>query len=546
MLWPWPPTRLSRPRNSTPSTKLFSPATPDQPAVYARSLQSLLDERDFATAETLIARYRKAFPADEVFPIRAQALLEYRRGNLDAALAVYDRAFQPLWPADLVQSWFVLLNQTHRQRAMIADARARLAQQPDGPEALNTLARIFSYAQQSGRNDQAQQTLDSFRTAREARGASWTATDLFTLAALEDTIHASSESARYNFALASTPGTLPGGEPAAQAGLSALVHLLLSAPDQPLALGSGNLTLYRDIATLDQGPGYWNGILSLWLNGTSPASEYDTETAKAQSYFHRAKAAELLAELDRKYPAAPERATLHAQLIHVYADYNETAAVVTDASQFLTAFPTASSRFEIANLLADAYQRQGNSTAEFALYDSLLTELGTRLKTESNGLPLTSAGPSAQTRSKTAFTPDEASESLEDQPAPAPKTPLLTLGTYTPATVTLPDATEYAQLLDRYLGRLTAEKRPPTSPRRPSPPARPQPQRAAPLRAPRQLPPAEQSGRRRGRPLPIRNRPLWPALLVRQTRPLLPPPAPSPGLRLAHRAGYRHLLRLGA
>ena len=432
---------------------------PDQPAVYARSLQSLLDERDFATAETLIARYRKAFPADEVFPIRAQALLEYRRGNLDAALAVYDRAFQPLWPADLVQSWFVLLNQTHRQRAMIADARARLAQQPDGPEALNTLARIFSYAQQSGRNDQAQQTLDSFRTAREARGASWTATDLFTLAALEDTIHASSESARYNFALASTPGMLPGGEPATQTGLSALIHLLLYAPDQPLALGAGNLTLYRDIATLDQGPGYWNGILSLWLNGTSPASEYDTETAKAQSYFHRAKAAELLAELDRKYPAAPERATLHAQLIHVYADYNETAAVVTDASQFLTAFPTASSRFEIANLLADAYQRQGNSTAEFALYDSLLTELGTRLKTESNGLPLTSAGPSAQTRSKTAFTPDEASESLEDQPAPAPKTPLLTLGTYTPATVTLPDATEYAQLLDRYLGRLTAEKR---------------------------------------------------------------------------------------
>ena len=29
-------------------------------------------------------------------------------------------------------------------------------------------------------------------------------------------------------------------------------------------------TLYRDIATLDHGPGYWNGILSLWLNSASP------------------------------------------------------------------------------------------------------------------------------------------------------------------------------------------------------------------------------------------------------------------------------------
>ena len=429
---------------------------PDQPAIYARFLQSLLDERDFATAETLIARYRQVFPRDEVFPTRAQALLEYRRGNLDAALAVYDRAFQPLWPADLVQSWFALLNQTHRQRAMVADARARLAQQPDGTQALNALARIFFYAQQSGRNDQAQQTLDSFRLAREARRASWTATDLFTLVTLEDTIHASSESARYNFALASTPGMLPGGEPATQTGLSALIHLLLYAPDQPLALGAGNLTLYRDIATLDQGPGYWNGILSLWLNGTSPESEYNAETAKAQSYFHRAKAAELLSQLDTRYPAAPERAALHAQLIHVYADYNETAAVVADARQFLTGFPTAPSRFEVANLLADAYQRQGNSAAEFALYDSLLAELANRLKTESGGLPLTSAGPSAPPRRSLVPDPAGPSETPEQQGAAAPA---LTLGTYIPSAATLPDATEYAQLLDRYLGRLTAEKR---------------------------------------------------------------------------------------
>ena len=80
------------------------------------------------------------------------------------------------------------------------------------------------------------------------------------------------EAARYNFALASLDpaAKLPSGEPAAQAGLSGLIHILLEAPDQPLALGAQNLTLYRDIATLEQGPGYWNGILSLWLNGTRP------------------------------------------------------------------------------------------------------------------------------------------------------------------------------------------------------------------------------------------------------------------------------------
>ena len=60
--------------------------------------------------------------------------------------------------------------------------------------------------------------------------------------------------------------------------------------------------MYRDIATLDQGPGYWNGILSLWLNGADPTAAYASESASAQPYFHRSKAAELLTELDRRFP----------------------------------------------------------------------------------------------------------------------------------------------------------------------------------------------------------------------------------------------------
>ncbi len=100
---------------------------PDQPAVYARAFQADLDAQNYAAAEALMPRYRQAFPQDRAFPVRAQALLEYRRGNPDKALAVYEQAYQPLWPADLVQSYFALLTETHRQRAFVADARARLA-----------------------------------------------------------------------------------------------------------------------------------------------------------------------------------------------------------------------------------------------------------------------------------------------------------------------------------------------------------------------------------------------------------------------------------
>ncbi len=266
------------PPTQTASTfNAFIARYPDQPVLYAAFLQFQLEQQDWSAAQSIIERYTRQFPQDKIFPIRAQALLEFHRGNIDAALAVYDHAFQPLWPAELIQSYFALLDQTHRQRAFVAAAREQLATHPDGPEALNALARIFYYDQPAGRIPSAQQTLDTFRVARDARNGVWTPADLSTLASLSLTINSYAEAARYNYALASADGAVPNGEPAAQAGLAGLIDILLEAPKQPLAIGAQNLTLYRDIATLDHGPGLLErqGILSLWLNGERPESEYN-------------------------------------------------------------------------------------------------------------------------------------------------------------------------------------------------------------------------------------------------------------------------------
>ena len=445
----------------------FEAHYPNQPAVYAHELQFLLEAKDYPQAEALITRYHQANPGDSTFPIRAHALIVLRRDGPDQALAVYSSAFQPLWPIDLVQSYFALLAQTHRQGAFVAQARASLAAHPDGPEALNALARIFYYDQQANRTTQAQLTLDQFRVSREARGGQWTPLDLDTLAQLSALTSNIGEVARYDFALASTPGTLPpeiaGGEPAAQVGLAALTHLLLTsaAPDPntgetpaPLALGAGNLTIYRDIATLDQGPGYWNGILSLWLNGTNPQAEYVSETAKAQTYFHRSKASELLATLDAKYPNAPERASLHAELIAAEAQYGDPAAVIAAGKAFLAAFPASTSgsasgqRLAVAGLMADAYAQQNNTAAEFALYDSLLAELAAATQ----GQPLTAADPAAADASATG-------DSVAAAPV-APKPASTSTGgltsAYSPVRATLPAANQYRQLLDRYIARLVA------------------------------------------------------------------------------------------
>ena len=436
-----------------------------EPAVFARAFEWQLTQQNYPAAASLIARYKQAFPQDPIFPIRAQALLEYHRGNIDAALAVYDQSFQPLWPSSLVQSYFALLTETHHQRLFLADARRRLAQQPDGPAAINALARIFYYQQQQNRLDQAQQELDAFRVAREARNAAWSASDLHTLATLSASIHNYAEAARYNYALASLPGNLPGNlqeadQPAAQAGLSGLADLLLTAPDEPITLGAGNLTLYRDIATLDQGPGYWNGILSLWLNGTSPQTEYDAETAKAQTYFHRSKAAELIAQLDSRFPAAPQRAGLHAALVRTYSSYGESTAVIDSGKQYLAAFPQAADRVEIAGLIADAYQRQNDTTSEFALYDSELDELAAK----TSGQPLSAATATAATR-RNGYLPsatpsslvrisDNGDQSDAEEAVPARKSTAYSLDDYTTHAPDNQSAEDYKQVLDRYLGRL--------------------------------------------------------------------------------------------
>ena len=71
--------------------------------------------------------YRKQFPDDEIFPVKAKAMVEYRQGSLQQGLAVYEQTFQPLWAPELVKSYFDLLTQTQSLRKFVDQARAALA-----------------------------------------------------------------------------------------------------------------------------------------------------------------------------------------------------------------------------------------------------------------------------------------------------------------------------------------------------------------------------------------------------------------------------------
>lgn len=427
---------------------------PEQKQVYARYFQFLLDHKNFAEADKLIAQYRTKFADDEVFPVKARALLEYKKGSVEQGLAVYDTNFQPLWPQELVQSYFDLMTETRSLRKFLDRARASLEKNPDD---LNAAARIYFYYQRQGRTDAAQQTLTDYRLRKEQRGGKWTSQELYSLARLEEGLRSYSEAARYYYALYNV-NDRPDTQEIALAGLA---NILLEAPEQGIRLGSSELSMYKDVATLDPGPGFLNGILSLVLNTTSPQYQYSQEEQRAVPYFHRAEAAELLRIVDAKFPNTAQRPRLHARLLEVYSSYGESEAVIRDGQQFLTTFTNAAQREQVALLMVDAYARTNREDEEFKLYDSLLAELAKR----ADGIPLgaeedryrhasvqTSPEPENVTQADDSEGGDEEAEPRRSKPddqrafaiqnAPTQEK---TSGVRSP---------EYSRVLERYLSRL--------------------------------------------------------------------------------------------
>jgi len=417
-----------------------------EPSLYSRFLEFLVARKEFALAGQVIADYQKQFPSDPIFPVKAKAMLEYRRTSVRQGLSVYERSFEPLWNAELVKSYFDLLRETDNLRNFLDQARAALAQ---NPEDLNATARVFYYYQQEGKLPAAEQTITDFRQHKEATKSAWTSRELYICARLLEDIHFYPESARYYFALYNSQGS-PDAQEQAIAGLT---DILLSAPEMPIRFGSGDLSLYRDIATMDQGPGYLNGIFSLILNTTEPATEYSEEERKAVAYFHRSRAAELLALLDTKFPQSPRRPELHSKLLEFYAAAGESDAVIQGGRQFLASFNGAPERTQVALRMADAYARRNDTTHEFAIYDSVLAELASAAK----NVPLGEATLDAAPRYGQTSNEGKANESDAEEQSRSPQA--FQIGSTRPSPAARgARSPEYARVLERYLARLVQRK----------------------------------------------------------------------------------------
>ena len=424
---------------------------PAQAAVYGRYFQFLLDHRSFADAEKLIAQYHASAPADEVLPVKLRALLEYKRGSIERGLAIYDNHFQPLWPQELMDGYFALMTETRSLRRYLDQAQSAVERNPDD---LNAAARIFYYYQRQGRTDAAQQALTRFRVRKEQRNAKWTSQELYILAKLSEGIRNYPEAARYYYALFSTNDKAD----AQQLALAGLVNVLLDAPEQDVRVGSGDLSMYRDIGGMDRGPGFLNGILSLVMNSTSPAYAYSQEEQHAVPYFHRAEAAQLIHLFDDRFPNSPHRAGLRARLIQTYAVYGESGAVIRDGRQFLAAFPNDPEREPVGLLLANAYARENRTQEEFALYDEELADLARRADNIPLGIKSSDAPVPSREIQPSDAEPDSALSDAEASQSDAPSVGSRAFSTQAAAAVQAPKSAQawYSDYLERYLSRLAS------------------------------------------------------------------------------------------
>ncbi|MGH8702719.1 MAG: hypothetical protein ACREVR_16325, partial [Burkholderiales bacterium] len=145
---------------------------PKETGVYQRFFSFLLARKGFPAAEKQIAAYQQVFPDDRIFPVRARASLAHARGAEAEALALYEQSYDPLWPPELVRSFFALLGETRNLRTFLDRARAAIAANPDD---LAAASRLFYYYQQQGNPAAARRALIEFRLRKESRRTPWAA-----------------------------------------------------------------------------------------------------------------------------------------------------------------------------------------------------------------------------------------------------------------------------------------------------------------------------------------------------------------------------------
>jgi tetratricopeptide (TPR) repeat protein len=374
-----------------------------QAGTYLDYFSALVARHDLTAARAVLDRFRAKYPNEQAKLLSAEASLE---DTPEAKLALYTRQFTPTWPQELLSEYYALLHQSNETRAFLADAETKQRTQPND---IDAALRLEFYYEQSGQQDRADVSLIQFVHRHEAGNATWAAEDLRTLGKIFARLHDYDSEAKSWYTLYGLK-TVP--QDARRDGLAALAALLLDVPEQPIQFASRDLSLYKNVATMDRMPGFLNGILSLALNSSGAEFDYSNASQTAVAYFHRAGAARLIERFRQEFPnATSQEEELSTKLFSTYGVYGQDDTLLAQLPGYLARHPHAPEYVDLALMLGDVYARKHRRPDEFALYDALLKDLAARAQ----HVPLGNAAPGR--------------------------------------------SADYARVLDRYLSRLTEERK---------------------------------------------------------------------------------------
>ena len=345
---------------------------PEDITFLKRYLERLVADDKADEALRALDMWQPKYPDERRFFLQLRARIYDRRGQRDAAVAVYDQAFDPLWPRAVVSDWYERLRQYGRYRTYRRQLQERFRQ---GASDFGTAARLFNVLAYEGNLSAAAQTLTTLEKRREMTG--WPREELDRAAAMCLNIGQYDLAARFLYSLYAMGGASP-GSPEREATLAKLVAALLDANEVGTTLSAGDLSLYADIAQVDQGAGFLNGVLSLILAGNNIPREYARANRSATAYFNRALAYRFFTALQSEYPRSGRLLPLHAKLLEAFAAMGEHETVVRLGEEFLRAFPDAPTFPEVTLRVAEAEARLGRRDAERKRLIALLDWLAAR------------------------------------------------------------------------------------------------------------------------------------------------------------------------
>jgi Tfp pilus assembly protein PilF len=402
----------------TRSLKEFKPADFFAELVAAdpsniRPIKDYVEElqlaRRYKEALAVLAAYQPKFPSELAYFLKTRAQILETTGDRRAAEQVYSTSFDPNWPRAVAGDYYELLRQFGRYRIVRRGLQERVR---TGATDLDTVSRLFNVFSYEGSYDQAARLLIDFEDRRAgkkvAQAASlrdrpasnetpqagslrykWTPSELETGAEMFTSIGHYDQASRYLYTFYLVGGLQSGSESREEA-LYRLFKVMLDAAGSPTRVAGGDLSFYRDVAEVDQHPGFMNGVLSLILSGTSPSQEFATEEKAAAGYFNRACAYRIFTSFKQEYAESKHLPEMYLGTVNVFSALSEHKLAIEAGREFQQRYSDSRNYAEVALRIADSYVALNDRAGERAVLGELLDRLA---RSRPKGVPLVAVSP---------------------------------------------------------------------------------------------------------------------------------------------------------